>query len=156
MLAPRFSWCLIDLTGVWGPTYILKGYTMTRFDNAFIVPTQTMVNENYDTASAHNWKCRGGNTYIVKDVTSQSQAMAFVMSAFSCNTSSDKEFPIPTPRLGNTYADWQKELLEDIEMMADIGESKQKIYNLMFTVYVVSPKTGREKVQIKDFLELDI
>ena len=28
VLAPRFSWCLIDLTGVWGPTYILKGYTM--------------------------------------------------------------------------------------------------------------------------------
>ena len=28
VLAPRFSWCLMDLTEVWGPTYILKGYTM--------------------------------------------------------------------------------------------------------------------------------
>ena len=128
----------------------------TKLEKAFIVQTQTMVNECHDTESAHNWKCRGGNTYIVEDVTSQSQAMAFVMSAFSCNTSSDKEFPVPTPRLGNTYADWQKELLEDIEMMTQDGESKQKIYNLMFTVYVVSPKTGREKVQIKDLLELDI
>ena len=130
--------------------------SQAALDKSFIVHTQTMINENYDTASAHNWKCRGGNTYIVEDVTSQSQAMAFVMSAFSRNTSSNKEFPIPTPRLGNTYGDWQKELLEDVERMVQDGESKQDIYNLMATVYVVSPKTGRERVQIKDFLELAI
>ena len=35
VLAPRFSWCLIDLTGVWGPTYILKGYTMTNLEIDF-------------------------------------------------------------------------------------------------------------------------
>jgi len=126
-----------------------------KLDKAFIVQTQSMINECHDT-EAHNWKCRGGNTYIVEDVTSQSQAMAFVMSAFSCNTNSEKEFPVPAPRIGNTYSDWKKELLEDIRVIEEDGKSKQDIYTQMFTVYVVSPKTGREKRQIEDLLELFI
>ena len=157
VLAPRFSWCLMDLTEVWGPTYILKGYTMTKFDNAFIVHTQTMTNECYDTDSAHNWKCRGGNTYIVQDVTSPSNAMAFVMSAFSCNTSSDKEFPIFGPTR-QKYQSWVAETMEDVKLsytsdnVLYAAEANKHLEHIMSDVYVVSPLTGRQKFQPDDLL----
>ena len=53
VLAPRFSWCLMDLTEVWGPTYILKGYTMTNtkertYDDVAIAEAIHMANLEYD------------------------------------------------------------------------------------------------------------
>tara|TARA_R110000796_G_scaffold26959_1_gene74500 strand:+ start:223 stop:822 length:600 start_codon:yes stop_codon:yes gene_type:complete len=158
VLAPKFSWCLMDLTEVWGPTYILKGYTMTNplsqaaLDRSFIVRTQTIINENYDTTSAHNWKCKGGNTYIVQGVTTSSNAMAFVMSAFSCNTTSEKEFPVP-PSEYPSYQSWKAETLQDARAyhtyddVLDAEEANKYIEHVMSDVYVVSPVTGRQKFQ---------
>ena len=130
---------------------------MTRFDNAFVVHTQTMTNECYDTDSAHNWKCRGGNTYIVQDVTSPSNAMAFVMSAFSCNTSSDKEFPSPRGSR-HKYPRWVEETMGSVKSchtyngVLDAVEANQHLEHIMSEVYVVSPKTGRQKFQPDDLL----
>ena len=152
VLAPRFSWCLMDLTEVWGPTYILKGYTMLIFNNnAFVVHTQTMVNENTDTASAHNWKCRGGNTYVVRDVTSPSNAIAFIMSAFACNTTSNKEFPKTSSAA--RYLNWVEETMESVRSCNSYDgvfhqeEANAEIDHIMSSVYIVSPLTKRQKFQ---------
>jgi hypothetical protein len=131
--------------------------SQAALDKSFIVRTQTMINENYDTASAHNWKCKGGNTYIVQGVTTSSNAMAFVMSAFSFNTTSEKEFPVP-PSEYPSYQSWKEDTLKDARAyhtydgVLDAKEANEYIKHVMSDVYVVFPVTGRQKFQPDDLL----
>mgnify|MGYP003673565631 FL=1 len=126
--------------------------SQAALDKSFVVHTQTMISERCEANDPPNWKCRGGNTYIVQDVTSPSNAMAFVMSAFSCNTSSDKEFPISGPTR-QKYQDWAEETMEDVRYCNSFygvfhkEEANAQIDHIMSSVYIVSPLTKRQKFQ---------
>lgn len=79
----------------------------------FVVKTQIL--ENYGAHSEDGkfssgnayWKFKGGNDYIVSDVTRASDAMAFVAAKFSENNISFKEFPSEVM----TWQEWQNELM---------------------------------------------
>ena len=125
---------------------------MTDFNNAFVVHTRTMLSECEEANDPPNWKCRGGNTYIVRDVTSPSNAIAFVMAAFSCNTSSDKEFPVYGHHR-QRYQDWAEETMEGVRSCNSYDgvfheeEANAEIDRIMSSVYIVSPLTKRQKFQ---------
>jgi hypothetical protein len=80
----------------------------------FVVKTQIL--ENYGAHSEDGkfssgnayWKFKGGNDYIVNDVTRPQDAMAFVAAKFSENNISFKEFPTKVI----TWQEWQDELME--------------------------------------------
>ena len=80
----------------------------------FVVKTQILENYGahcedgkFSSGNAY-WKFKGGNEYIVSDVTRASDAMAFVAAKFSENNISFKEFPSEVM----TWQEWQNELME--------------------------------------------
>lgn len=83
----------------------------------FVVKTQIL--ENYGAHSEDGkfssgnayWKMKGGNEYIVSDVTRPQDAMAFVAAKYMENNIYFKEFPFDVI----TWDEWQVELTEHDE-----------------------------------------
>lgn len=78
----------------------------------YVVTTQVLENYGahcedgkFSSGNAY-WKFKGGDQYLVNDVERPSDAMAFVMAAFSSNTIAFKEFPIDVV----TYDEWLDEV----------------------------------------------
>lgn len=102
----------------------------------YVVSTQVL--ENYgahcDTGKYSDgkqyWKFKSGSDYLVRDLDSAADAMAFVMAAFSENAVGWKEFPISV----QPQSEWLAALPDD-EDYRDF---------LMEQVLIVSPKTGTD------------
>lgn len=105
----------------------------------FVVKTQILENYGAHTADGRyadgeaRWKFKGGNEFLVADVNSAADAMAFVAAAFTENHLDYKEFPIEVL----TEQAWIDQLPDDADYR-DFLKSQ---------IYQVSPKTGKRAVK---------
>ncbi len=99
----------------------------------YVVEMQALENKSLGKDAKYHggnpqWRFKEGTTYVVADCSSDREAMAFVMAAFSHNGPEWKEFPSSV----QTVEEWEKEPLA---------------WYMKATAQRVSPKTGRLKVK---------
>jgi hypothetical protein len=91
----------------------------------------------------HYWKFKGGTTYVVDDLYSEADAVAFVMAAFSENSLGYKEYPSTT----QSYDEW----LDTI-----IGRGYEDSAGTFYkrTALYVSPKTGTKTMSYSEWEDM--
>lgn len=105
----------------------------------FVVKTQIIENYGAHTTDGRyadgqaRWKFKGGNEFLVSNVDSLADAMAFVAAAFTENHLDYKEFPTAVM----TEQDWIDQLPDDADYR-DFLKSQ---------IYQVSPRTGKRAVK---------
>ena len=109
----------------------------------FVVHTQFM--ENYGAHSESGkfadgqayWKMKGGETYIVKDLDREQDAVAFVAALVMSNEIGYKEFPVKW----ETFNEWYSR-----EIAAETDEEYRKHKKEM--ALVVSPQQPKESKRL--------
>ena len=86
----------------------------------------------------HYWKFKGGRTYVVDNLDREEDAVAFVMSAFSENSISWKEYPTKT----QTLTEWLNSVEDNDAETTDFYKRYAKY---------VSPKTGKETMPYSEW-----
>ena len=113
-----------------------------------VVHTQVLENYGSHTESGkfsddnHYWKFKGGTTYVVDDLDRESDAVAFVMAAFSENNLGYKEYPSKT----QSYSEWMDTLVYNGY------EDSAEFYKR--TALYVSPKSGRKTVRYSEWEDM--
>lgn len=115
-----------------------------------MIVVHTQVLENYGAHAEsgkfsddnHYWKFKGGNTYVVDDLDRESDAVAFVMAAFSENHLSYKEYPSKT----QSYSEWMDTLVYNGY------EDSAEFYKR--TALYVSPKTGTKTMSYSEWEDM--
>jgi len=115
-----------------------------------MIVVHTQVLENYGAHAEsgkfsddnHYWKFKGGNTYVVDDLDRESDAVAFVMAAFSENSLGYKEYPSKT----ESYSDWMD------TVVYNGYEDSAEFYKR--TALYVSPKTGTKTMSYSEWEDM--
>ena len=115
-----------------------------------MIVINTQILENYGSHSDsgkfsednHYWKFKGGTTYVVDDLDRESDAVAFVMAAFSENNLGYKEYPSKT----QSYSEWMDTLVYNGY------EDSAEFYKR--TALYVSPKSGRKTIRYSEWEDM--